>query len=157
MESEKNGPKSLGAGAKSGGKTTAKEEERSVLKKQTKDLLKYTYRSITRLPKVERFALTEAIKRATLSLHVAAIKTASYYNRDRRFEILSEAYADYALLEDLVDLAYDNRYITARVHETWVRKVVNIGNIIVGWAQKCQRKMQKQEVLGRGVMGGRGE
>jgi hypothetical protein len=113
-----------------------KPNEQLALKVRAMDLMKYTYQIIQKFPKVERFALTESIKVGTNRAVRLSVHIASYYERENRRELLKELYAEIKTLEIFVQTAYECKYITPQNYEAWTRKLVNIGNMVVGWLRK---------------------
>lgn len=109
------------------------------------DLLKYTYDIVQKFPKAERFALTESIKKRTDEAVYFSVCIASYFDRHNREELLRRMYVEIKTLERYVKVAYDCKYITPQNYEAWTKKLVNIGNILVGWLRKIEAGKSKTD------------
>lgn len=110
------------------------------------DLLDYTYMLLNKFNKGQKLYVGLGCSIASLTNEsLVLIHTVCGYNpKIDRESILRQLTARLKSLENLVDASYRQRYISSKNRESWLRKIVEIDNIVIGLAMWLQKKSAKK-------------
>lgn len=101
----------------------------SILHQKVYDMTVYAYERIQQYPKSEKYALGTDTKQC---LHAMLRLCRAIENKTYKKTTLQELDVEKGLLQDLIRLAFDNRFISMKSYEYWSEKVSEIGRIIGG-------------------------
>jgi hypothetical protein len=113
-------------------------EDLELYKKQL-NIVQYTISKLRLFPKAERDYLSREIMRATIENSRIINKIAEYDNSNQRLKLLTELHANLRLVNSLVRIAYNYRYLTPKVMQIWAGKNFDISNMAKAWKDKIKK------------------
>lgn len=104
------------------------------------NLIDYSNNLLKKYPKSETFSLVQEIKSCLYSsLKLIFYATKAYKTVDK-LNYLKEFDANLGLLKVFIRLSYKYKYISMQNYNTWNILISEIGNMLGGWINSCQRK-----------------
>lgn len=101
--------------------------------KQYVELLYYTENILIKFPKSERFSLCTQIKNTTYDGLRNIIICYKSYEKKEKINALNQLDVNLKMLKVFIRLSKRKKYINAKNHTAWVKKVTNITNLMAGW------------------------
>ena len=129
-----------------------KDLESLMIYKQYMELIYYTENIVRKYPKSEKNGLVSSIKKKNLVilnnlldkyhklLFVGVTNTGKREkDKSRRLFYLNELDCNLKMIKIFIRVSYKNKYINIRNNGAWSRKLLNIGNLLGSWINRCVR------------------
>jgi hypothetical protein len=113
------------------------------LYKTTGWLVDYAYVMLEKFAKKERFGLSIDIKQRTNAVMHKVINVVSYNPFNNREKLLRELSVDVKTLIVLVRVAYNQRCVSQKNRDAWIRKLVDVDNLAVGIAMWLEQEEKR--------------
>ena len=117
-----------------------KEVELLMIYKQYIELIYYTEMITEKYPKIEKLAIVTTIKNTTYDGIKNIISAYKVYDKLEKIKYLNALDCDIKFLKVLIRVSYKRKYINSKNWNAWVKKLSNIGNLLGGWINSCQKK-----------------
>ena len=100
------------------------------------EMINYAYVALRQFPKAETHVLGAEIRKCMLKMHRLIITAAKRYHKKTT---LTDLDVEVAILQRLVRLAKDLRYIDLKKYKIWSSFIVEIGKMIGGWIKSIKQ------------------
>jgi len=109
------------------------EKEYLLIQKKVKDLIKYILIMSKQFPRYEKYLLADTIRKLSIELLEIVITINKKYYKKTTF---SELDIKHAKLRELINVAYELRYIDIKKYKTSQIIVDEVGKMIGAWIKK---------------------
>lgn len=117
-----------------------KEVEDLIIYKQYLELIYYTETITEKYPKSVKLSLVTMIKNNTYEGMKNILTAYKEYELKNKLANLNRLDINLKMLKVLIRVSYKKKYISIKNYYAWSKKICNIGNLLGGWINKCQRQ-----------------
>lgn len=107
--------------------------------KQYVELIAYTEMICKKVPYPDGFALVNSVKKTTYDGARRIIESYKVYNTNDKLKCLNQLDIDLKMIKLLIRVLKKEKYISSKNLTAWSKKLFNIGNLLGGWINKCQK------------------
>jgi len=116
-----------------------KKDSRLIIYEKMCNLIFYSRNLMIKFPKSERFAMCEEIREEELDV----IRDVMYAWKEKdnkiRTQYLMRADVEIYVLKTFARLAFKSKYISDQNYKAWNDQLTEVGKMIGGWLNTCQR------------------
>lgn len=113
--------------------------EELIIYKQYIELIYYTEMILEKYPKSEKQSLVITIKNKTYEGIEYILKAYREYEKAKKMSNLLELDISLKMLKVFIRISYKKRYINSKNYAAWSKKIANLGNLLGGWINSCQK------------------
>ncbi len=117
-----------------------KNVEDLIIYKQYLELIYYMETITEKYPKSVKLSLVTEIKNNTYEGIKNILIAYKEYDVKNKLLFLNRLDINLKMLKVLVRVSYKKKYINSKNYYAWSKKIYNIGNLLGGWINKCQRQ-----------------
>ena len=117
-----------------------KDVEDLIIYKQYLELIYYTETITEKYPKSVKLSLVTEIKNNTYEGMKYILMAYKEYELKSKMANLNRLDINLKMLKVLIRVSYKKKYINVKNYYAWSKKICNIGNLLGGWINKCQRQ-----------------
>jgi len=105
--------------------------------KKIRELIKYNSVMLLHFPKYEKFLLAERIRELAYSLYEGAIIVNKRFHKKTT---MTDMNVNHELLRQLVNLAYELKYIDSQKHRVCQAHISEVGKMIGAWVKRLNEQ-----------------